>query len=94
LTRLLCVRLVVSSIGAVVVYGVAQVAYLASSPCLVIADVSTRFDRLAIGGDHAALGTRLIGRMSGVLPSLGSHGWRWAVLRIGDHAIGVRMRRG
>jgi hypothetical protein len=85
---------VASATDAIVVDGVAQVACLASSPCLVIADVSTRFDRLAIGGDHAALGTRLIGRMSGVLPSLGSHGWRWAVLRIGDRAIGVRMHGG
>jgi hypothetical protein len=82
---------VASATDAIVVDGVAQVACLASSPCLVIADVSTRVERMAFGGDHVALGTWLIGGMSGVLPSLGSQVWRRVVLRIGDRTIGVRM---
>jgi hypothetical protein len=63
-THLLCGRVVASVTNAIVVDGVAQVACLASSPCLVIANVSTRVDRLAFGGDHVALGTWLIGGMS------------------------------
>ena len=48
------------AIGAVAVDGVAQVVRLPSSPLLVVVDVGTRVDWLAVGGDHVALWEWLI----------------------------------